>query len=110
MNEKKIRIEFGQKVKYYRKLSNLTQNELSRKVNKTEETISNIERGITSINLEFIEELAIALNIKVVDFFENKEIITTKHKENFEAIAEIVKILEKKSLKYLKSLQIIIDN
>ena len=42
-----IKKDFGDKVRYYRKLKNLTQSQLSERINKTEETVSNIERGIT---------------------------------------------------------------
>ena len=111
LESKKIKLEFGNNVRYYRKIADLTQSQLAQRVNKTEETISNIERGITSTGIELMQELAQALNVQIVDFFSNKQAINSNlDKETFTFLNEIMQILQKKSQKYLKSLSIIISN
>jgi transcriptional regulator with XRE-family HTH domain len=110
-NNEKIKLDFGKKVRYFRKIADLTQAQLSERVNKTEETISNIERGITSTGVELIQELATALNIQISDFFTEKQAINVNlDKEAFILLNEIMQILQTKPQKYLKSLRIIIQN
>lgn len=107
---KNIKQEFGARVRYYRKLKDLTQFQLSERVNKTEETISNIERGVTSTGIELMEELAIALDIEMKDFFDEKTRVNAHlDTETFTLLNEIMAILQKQSLKYLKSLRTIIS-
>lgn len=107
---KNIKQEFGHRVRYYRKLKDLTQFQLSERVNKTEETISNIERGVTSTGIELMEELAIALDIEIKDFFDEKMRVNSHlDTETFTLLNELMAILQKQSLKYLKSLRTIIS-
>lgn len=107
----KIKLEFGKKVRYFRKIADLTQSQLSQRVDKTEETISNIERGITSTGIELMQDLAKALNVQVVDFFVEKSAINENlDKETFTLLNEIMEALQTKPQKYLKALRTIIQN
>jgi transcriptional regulator with XRE-family HTH domain len=105
-----IKKEFGKRVRYYRKLKHLTQSELSYKISKTEETISNIERGITESGIHLIEELASALGIQIRDFFNEDDIITPYlDKEKLELSREVIRLLGLKSKRYIKSIITILD-
>jgi len=100
-----IKKDFGDKVRYYRKLKNLTQNQLSERINKTEETVSNIERGITSTGIELIQVLANALDVKTMDLFNEDDIIVPYlDKEKIDLSREIIRILGTKNKKYMKSI------
>ena len=111
MKNQNIKQEFGHRVRYYRKLKDLTQFQLSERIGKTEETVSNIERGMTSTGIELMEELAIALDIEIKDFFDEKTRVNAHlNTETFTLLNEIVAVLQKQSLKYLKSLRTIISS
>ena len=100
-----IKKDFGDKVRYYRKLKNLTQNQLSERINKTEETVSNIGRGITSTGIELIQVLANALDVKTMDLFNEDDIIVPYlDKEKIDLSREIIRILGTKNKKYMKSI------
>ena len=100
-----IKKDFGDKVRYYRKLKNLTQSQLSERINKTEETVSNIERGITSTGIELIQVLANALDVKTRDLFNEDDIIAPYlDKEKIDLSLEIIRLLGSKSKKYIKSI------
>jgi transcriptional regulator with XRE-family HTH domain len=100
-----IKKDFGDKVRYYRKLKNLTQSQLSERINKTEETVSNIERGITSTGIELIQVLANALDVKTRDLFNEDDIIAPYlDKEKIDLSREIIRLLGSKSKKYMKSI------
>ncbi|MDA9817830.1 helix-turn-helix domain-containing protein [Flavobacteriaceae bacterium] len=100
-----IKQEFGNKVRYYRKLKNLTQSQLSDKINKTEETVSNIERGITSTGIELMQVLADALEVKVSDLFNEDDIIPPYlDREKIELSREVIRLMGSKSKKFIKGI------
>jgi transcriptional regulator with XRE-family HTH domain len=111
MAQTNIKKQFGNNVKYYRKLRKITQFDFSEMIGKSEETISNIERGIPSTGIELIEQIAEVLDVKIEQLF-NKEIIeihsNTDIKRNTH-IDEIVGKLEQKDEKFLKGLLCVLD-
>ena len=110
MKNQNIKHAFGDRVRYYRKLKDLTQFQLSERIGKTEETVSNIERGMTSTGIELMEELAIALDIEIKDFFDEQTRVNAHlDTETFTLLNELMAVLQKQSLKYLKSLRTIIS-
>ena len=91
---------FGENVKYYRNIANLTQQELSEKIGRTEESISNIERGISTPKIDILIDLAKALKVEINDFF-----IERNHgkiiKEEVVLIRNILSILKQKDSSFL---------
>ena len=61
--------KFGQKVKYYRSLANLSQEKLAEKVGISANTVSYIEHGKNSISFSKIPALCNALNIEPYQLF-----------------------------------------
>lgn len=109
-NNKNIKESFGKRVKYYRKLRGLTQAELAYSLNKTEETISNIERGINSTKFEVINDIAQVLSIDISELFYFAEDIRIKDQEKFGLIKEVIKILNEKDKKYINGLLNLLKN
>lgn len=70
MNVKKI---FGTNLKRYRKRCNLTQEELSEKIDITQKHLSLIETGSTFVSAEVIEKLSEVLGVPVASFFYSEE-------------------------------------
>lgn len=58
--------EIGKKIKLFRK-GKMTQKELAQKIDKTESSIRKYEKGLVTIPLNVLEEIASALNVNCVD-------------------------------------------
>lgn len=71
-----------------RKARNLTQEQLAEMIDRSQDAISNIERGISLPNFETLERLAIALNVGTRDFFDFEEEVTASP-ERIQHLAEI---------------------
>lgn len=65
-----ILIKFGNCVRHFRKLQNLSQEELSYKANLHRTYIGMIERGEKNITLINIEKISQALNININDLLD----------------------------------------
>ncbi|MFT6105956.1 MAG: transcriptional regulator with XRE-family HTH domain [Rickettsiales bacterium] len=99
-----IKQSFGKKIQYYRKLKGLTQSQLANTVGKTEETISNIERGLNSTKLEIINNIAEALDVDIMELFNFKEESKIKDRAKFSLIKELIHLIDKKDKKYILGL------
>jgi transcriptional regulator with XRE-family HTH domain len=64
----------GNKIKYYREINNLTQQELSGLTGISRTHISNIEQGKKKITLESVDIICNALQMPVVNLFEEEKI------------------------------------
>jgi len=69
----KLGQQIGLRVKLARKAQNLTQEEVSARIGKTVETVSNIERGKTLPGLLTLYELAQTLRVPLPELIEVKE-------------------------------------
>lgn len=70
--DENYRRQIGAKIRTARKLAGLSQEELAEKVDKTPETISNIERGHVTVGLDTLHTIGMALKIPMRDFFANE--------------------------------------
>jgi transcriptional regulator with XRE-family HTH domain len=61
---------FGRKVQSYRRQRNLTQEELAERIQRSTDTISNVERGVSSTRIETAFRIAEVLGVPVVEFFD----------------------------------------
>ncbi|MGL5229255.1 MAG: helix-turn-helix domain-containing protein [Cetobacterium sp.] len=64
-----IKIKFGKRLKEIRNQKKITQEKLSELANIDRSYISDIERGVKSVSLEKIDQLAKALDINIVELF-----------------------------------------
>jgi DNA-binding XRE family transcriptional regulator len=100
---------FGKNVQYYRMLKHLTQSELAQKIHRTEETISNIERGVSVAKIDLVKPLAVALCVSIDDLFSFGNQIMP-NKQSILLIKEINILLHKQDAKMLKILKDHIQN
>ncbi|MEN9782040.1 MAG: hypothetical protein RL208_190 [Pseudomonadota bacterium] len=109
---KEIFKEIGRRIAFFRNQKSLTQAELSLKIDKVEDTISNIERGFAGTTMETLIDIAEALEINLADLldFPSKNSIS---KEKSKLIKQINLILlssdEKKVKSYLRILEEVVD-
>jgi transcriptional regulator with XRE-family HTH domain len=73
MKKKQVLIDFGLKVRELRKKNGLSQEELSFKADLHRTYIGMIERAEKNITLINIEKIAVALNVKVGELFNEAE-------------------------------------
>ena len=67
-----IKTIFGENLKYYRKANQLSQEQLSEKVDISVKHLSSIERGLNFVSADLLEKLACSVNVPVFYFFVNK--------------------------------------
>lgn len=72
MNKTNILEKFGEKLKEYRKLKGLSQEQLAEKANLHRTYIGMIERAEKNITLLNIEKIANALEVKITDLISQK--------------------------------------
>ena len=68
-----LRVLFGKRLKYLRRLKDLTQEQLAEKTGISVEFLSNVERGINAPSFETLEKLAKVLNCSYSDLFDFKD-------------------------------------
>ena len=67
-----IKAIFGENLKFYRKAKNLSQEQLSEKVDISVKHLSSIERGLNFVSSDLLEKLANSVEIPVFYLFVNK--------------------------------------
>ena len=65
-----LKVQFGKRLKFLRKRSNLTQELLAESTGLTIESISNIERGLFGPKFDNLEKIAAAIGVEVQELFE----------------------------------------
>ena len=82
----------GKAVQFFRQKNNLTQEQLAVKIDKSEDTISYIERGKISAKLDTLLDICEIFQLSIIDLLQFENIShTTKPKAN--DINEILKIM-----------------
>lgn len=99
----------GLRVQLFRKQKHITQEEMAGRINKSKDTVSNIERGLAFARIETLIDICNILEIELKDLFDYPiSNDTTKKKVNL--IGEISKILTssdtQKLEKYLEMIRL----
>ncbi len=84
-----LKKELGEKIKRFRKIRGLTQEQLAEMIDISARNLSNIEQGISFAKAETLENILKSLNISTQDLFSNNHI-----KSNEELLNEINKYVE----------------
>ena len=64
-------MDVGAKIKEYRKIKKLTQTQLSEKANVSRSYLGDVENGRYNPSLDFVESIALALEIPMYFFFKD---------------------------------------
>ena len=98
----RIKKELGEKIKFYRKKSGLTQEQLAEKIDFSCRSLSFLECGVNFVTAETLEKLCVALNVtpkQLFDFDYNQNSKNIKSdinhliEKNPEKLNDIYKIL-----------------
>lgn len=68
-----VREKIGQRIKYLRELSSMSQKDLAYSADLDRSYIASVENGSRNISIVNIEKIAIALNVNLKDFFDYGE-------------------------------------
>ena len=68
----------NEKIKIYRQQKKISQRELGRRINKTGQLISSIERGETTPSMDTIKKIAIALDVSLISLLDDPSEIIDK--------------------------------
>ena len=92
---------FGENLRFYRKAKNLSQEQLSEKVDISVKHLSSIERGLNFVSADLLEKLAVSVEVPVYYFFakENDRIY------NDAMLNTINSIIEKHLIKTIEELK-----
>ena len=66
---KKLRVQFGKRLRDLRKQRGITQEQLAEEASISVDFLSLVERGINAPSFETLEKLACALNVPIKQFF-----------------------------------------
>ena len=87
-----VQKQFGEKIRDCRKRKGMSQETLSELVDKTLDTISNIERGYTSTRIKTAIRLAKALDVPLVELFDFQA-TSQEDRQRRNQIQKVVEIL-----------------
>lgn len=83
---------FGQKVQSYRRQRNLTQEEMAERIQRSTDTVSNIERGVSSTRIETAFRIAEVLGVPLVEFFD-VETVAAADRERRQLIRKLLDVV-----------------
>lgn len=93
-----LRKPLGGKIKYYRKLKGLTQEQLAEKIGIETNTLSNIETGKSFMSFKLFQKLPDILDVQPYEFFIYPEYMTSAYKEE---LIEKIKKIENSNILFL---------
>lgn len=67
-----IRFKIGKRIKDLREIKNISQKDLSYTADLDRSYIASVENGMRNISIVNIEKIAIALDVSLKEFFDNK--------------------------------------
>ena len=107
MDIQEIQIAFGKRVRELRKAKGLTQEEFARIIDKSVDTISNIERGFSATKMSTAALIAHELGAELADLFTTAEKNTVLFSDDIQmTVSRLIDIAgEDKLLSLLQSLE-----
>jgi len=94
--------KIGRQVRKFRKKRNLSQESLAELIGKSDDTISNIERGVFPPRMETVLDLAEALEVVPYELLMIDD-MEPSDRERFEAIEQITDLLREKPIELIQS-------
>ncbi len=97
--EYQILKQLGQRIRYYRRLKNLTQEDLGEQANVSYKYIGEIERGRKKASIIVIYRLSCALQVSMTDLVSFSRFQCSSHQK---CMQSIIRFLENKNTEELK--------
>lgn len=92
----------GLRIQHFRRRREMTQEELAERVERSPETISNIERGNSSTRIETAFRIAVALDVSLIELFD-VEIGAAPDHERREALQQLLDLVRNEPQEFLNT-------
>ena len=106
--DKQLKLEFGARVRSLRRRAGMTQTELAERIGKSLDTVSNIERGVSSTRIETMAAIATALSGDLAELFEWSEPVSPD-KEKRRAVERLVRLVEGESAETIERVTAMVE-
>jgi len=93
--------DFGNKIRYYRELKNLSQEKFAEKIDVSRSTITSIETGKSFVKYNTIKKICTVLNVQPRDLFDFELDTLTKENEYAYQISTLSKNLSPDKQKHI---------
>ncbi|MFH0987250.1 MAG: helix-turn-helix transcriptional regulator [Candidatus Micrarchaeota archaeon] len=100
MSKKSLHIRIGSRIKKLRKEKKISQEKLAELIDKSVDTVSNIERAIFLPRIETAAEIADALDVDLYELFIND--VSAPDKAKMKLLNEILDLLKNQPIDLLK--------
>ena len=97
--ESRVLRQLGQRIRYFRRLKSLTQEELGEQANVSHKYIGEIERGKKKAGIIIIYRLACVLQVSMADLISFSRLQCGSHQKSMQSI---IRLLENKDIEALK--------
>jgi len=94
---------FGLRVQGLRRRVGMTQQQLADAIGKSLDTVSNVERGVSSTRIETMDKIATVLGVSLAELFE-LDVPISRDKETRRAVERLVRVVENESAETIESL------
>ena len=85
--------QFGLRIQSYRRRSHLTQEELAERIGRSTDTVSNIERGVTSTRIETAFHIAEVLGVPFIEIFDIRHAAAT-NRERQQLVEQLLELID----------------
>ncbi len=103
MESNELKRLFGLRVQSLRRRVGLTQEQLAEAIGKSLDTVSNVERGVSSTRIETMDKIATVLGVSLAELFE-LDVPVSRDKETRKAVERLVRVVEGESAETIETL------
>ena len=94
---------FGLRVQSLRRRTGMSQQQLAEAIGKSLDTVSNVERGLSSTRIETMAKTAAVLGVSLAELFE-LDVPVSRDKEKRKAVERLVRVVEGESAEAIETL------
>lgn len=103
MENNELKRLFGLRVQSLRRRTGMSQQQLADAIGKSLDTVSNVERGISSTRIETMDVIAKVLGVSLAELFE-LDAPVSRDKETRKAVERLVRLVEGESAETIDTL------
>jgi transcriptional regulator with XRE-family HTH domain len=103
MESDELKRLFGLRVQGLRRRVGMTQQQLAEAIGKSLDTVSNVERGVSSTRIETMAKIATVLGVSLAELFE-LDVPVSRDKEMRKAVERLVRLVDGESAETIETL------
>jgi transcriptional regulator with XRE-family HTH domain len=103
MESDELKRLFGLRVQGLRRRVGMTQQQLAEAIGKSLDTVSNVERGVSSTRIETMAKIATVLGVSLAELFE-LDVPVSRDKETRKAVERLVRLVDGENAEAIETL------